>query len=219
MNALVMYDHQTHSLWSQFLGQAVEGPQRGVKLDFVPVVHTRWSLWRDAHPDTRVLDKKGRYRRDSYASYYPGGSAGVLGEALRDGRLPRKALVVGVEVHGHSKAYAFSVLADVRVVNDSFAGDDLLVYFEGETRTALVYRRSVGGQVLEFSVAPQADDGDTLLTDGQTGSVWDGLTGLALRGPLAGEVLSRPVSHLAFWFAWKDWNPDTEVYSRQIQDR
>ena len=64
MNALVMYDHQTRSLWSQFLGQAVEGPQQGVKLDFVPVVHTRWSLWRDAHPDTLVLDKASRYRSD-----------------------------------------------------------------------------------------------------------------------------------------------------------
>ena len=38
MNALVMYDHQTRTLWSQFLGMGVKGPQRGVKLDFLPVI-------------------------------------------------------------------------------------------------------------------------------------------------------------------------------------
>ena len=29
MNALVMYDHQTDSLWSQFLGEAVQGASGG----------------------------------------------------------------------------------------------------------------------------------------------------------------------------------------------
>ena len=29
MNALVMYDHQTDTLWSQFLGKSVKGPLTG----------------------------------------------------------------------------------------------------------------------------------------------------------------------------------------------
>ena len=29
MNALVMYDHQTDTLWSQFLGEGVKGPLIG----------------------------------------------------------------------------------------------------------------------------------------------------------------------------------------------
>ena len=57
MNALVMYDHQTGTLWSQFLGQGVKDPQIGVMLESVPVTHTRWSAWRETHPDTLVLDK------------------------------------------------------------------------------------------------------------------------------------------------------------------
>ena len=35
MNSLVMFDRETESLWSQFLGEAVEGPLSGVRLEFV----------------------------------------------------------------------------------------------------------------------------------------------------------------------------------------
>ena len=76
MNVLVMYDHQTRSLWSQFLGQAIEGPRRGVKLDLVPVTQTAWALWTDNHPDTLILDKQGGYRGDSYHLLLPGRAEG-----------------------------------------------------------------------------------------------------------------------------------------------
>ena len=33
MNALVMYDHQTRTLWSQFLRKGVKGPLAGVELE------------------------------------------------------------------------------------------------------------------------------------------------------------------------------------------
>ena len=37
MNALVMYDHQTRTLWSQFLRKGVEGELKDVELDVIPV--------------------------------------------------------------------------------------------------------------------------------------------------------------------------------------
>ena len=67
MNALVMYHHQTDTLWSQFLSRGVKGPLADVDLDFLAVVHTQWSLWLEANPETLVLDKAGRYRFDTYA--------------------------------------------------------------------------------------------------------------------------------------------------------
>ena len=33
-NSLVMYDRETESLWSQFLGESVDGPKLGTKLEF-----------------------------------------------------------------------------------------------------------------------------------------------------------------------------------------
>ena len=57
MNALVMYDHQTRTLWSQFLRKGVKGPLAGVELEVIPVTQTTWSAWKELHPDTVALRK------------------------------------------------------------------------------------------------------------------------------------------------------------------
>ena len=76
MNALVMYDHQTRTLWSQFLGKGVKGELVGTELEVIPVTQTTWSAWRDLHPDTLVLQKTRSFSRDSYEGYYADGRAG-----------------------------------------------------------------------------------------------------------------------------------------------
>ncbi|MCH8826728.1 MAG: DUF3179 domain-containing protein, partial [Chloroflexi bacterium] len=38
-------------------------------------------------------------------------------------------------------------------------------------------------------------------------------TGRAIDGELKGQTMERALSHLSFWFAWTDWNPDTELYT------
>ena len=40
MNALVMYDHQSDTLWSQFLSQSVKGPLVNTNLEILPVLQT-----------------------------------------------------------------------------------------------------------------------------------------------------------------------------------
>ena len=212
MNALVMYDHQTRSLWSQFLGRSVKGEFTGLSLDFVPVTHTTWSAWLDTHPDTLVLDKGGRYQRDTYDSYYRGNAAGVIVESQPDFRLHRKALVVGVDFDGSTKAYPFDDLQTVPTVNDTFGGQDILVFLERGTDTALVFDRAVDGELLTFEVHQEGPGTQALLRDLETGSTWMALTGVAVDGPLKGVVLERVPSFLSFWFAWSDWNPDTELF-------
>jgi len=65
---------------------------------------------------------------------------------------------------------------------------------------------------LTFEVLQEGPGAQALLRDTETGSTWQTLTGAAIDGPLKGTVLDRVLSHLSFWFAWKDWNPDTELY-------
>ena len=45
MNALVMYDHQTDTLWSQFLRRGVKGKLAGTELEVIPVTQTTWAAW------------------------------------------------------------------------------------------------------------------------------------------------------------------------------
>ncbi len=62
-NVLVMYDRQTDSLWSQLLGEAVQGEMVGTKLEFLPAWMTTWEEWKALHPNTLALDKGGTARQ------------------------------------------------------------------------------------------------------------------------------------------------------------
>ena len=214
MNALVMYDHQTRTLWSQFLGKGVKGPLAGTELELLPVTQTTWAAWHDLHPDTLVLEKSGGgFGGDSYSSYYRDGRAGVIGESHADDRLGRKDLVMGVVASGSAKAFPFAALEADGVVNDSVAGTDILVFFDTDTNTALAFDRTVDGSTLSFKAEGEVNGTQTILVDDQTGSRWVAFTGKAVEGKMKGTTLARVPSHLSFWFAWTDWNPETELYA------
>ncbi len=216
MNALVMYDHQSDTLWSQFLSRGVRGPLADTSLEIVPSLQTTWSQWRGLHPDTLVLDKRGYNRGDSYEGYYRNGSAGIIGESNKDKRLPTKELVIGLDLEGKTIAYPFRDIARQPVINDFFAGRDVLVTFELESETGVVFNRQAGGRTLNFRpVSPTASADETLLMkDDETGTIWQALTGRAIEGELEGTVLTRLPSHYSFWFAWSDFHPDTELYDK-----
>ena len=209
MNVMVMYDRQTGTLWSQLLGEAVEGELEGTKLEFLPAWQTTWADWKARHPDTLALEKGYFGDADPYQYYYEDGRAGVIGETNTDERLYIKEFVIGVEIDGQAIAYPFSLLNETPVVNDQIGETPVLIVFNAETGTGVVFDRRSAGQTLTF----QAQDGLTLI-DMETGSTWEGLTGQALDGTLAGESLTRVKSTASFWFGWKDWYPGTQVYGQ-----
>ena len=211
MNVLVMYDHQTRTLWSQFLHRGVEGELEGIELDVIPVTQTAWGAWKELHPDTKFLDM---LMADPYDQYYADNNRpGVIGERNTDDRLSTKDLVVGVNFDGTPKAYPLDALESQPVLNDSAGGRDALVYFDAPSGTALVYDRSVDGRTLTFGVDTNTSGVLTELVDEETGSRWMAFTGLAVEGELKGQRLARIPSHLSFWFAWTDWNPDTKLFA------
>ena len=211
MNALVMYDHQSDTLWSQFLSRGVKGPLANRALEIVPAVQTTWEQWLNLHPDTLVLDKRGSYGSDTYEGYYRGGSAGIIGESNKDRRLPKKELVMGMVVSGFAKAYPFSAISQQTVINDHFAGEEVVITFEPASESAAAFQRRLDGKTLTFEPA-QVRAGVALMRDQETGSLWQVLTGQAVEGPLFGERLERLPSHYSFWFAWSDFHPQTELY-------
>lgn len=208
MNVLVMYDRQTESLWAQLLGEAVEGPLKGTKLEFIPAIHTTWADWKAQHPDTLALVKGYSGDYSGYQGYFSSSSAGVIGETINDDRLYVKEFVIGVERDGEAVAYPFSIMNDQPVLNDSVGDMPVLVVFNADTGAGAVFSRQLeNGRVLSFS----HNDG-AIVVDAETGSTWDGMNGLAIEGPLAGTELARLKSTASFWFGWKDWYPDTRVY-------
>ena len=236
MNALVMYDHQTRSLWSQFLGQSVRGEYTGTKLEFVPALVTDWATWAGLHPDTMALDVVGKElvikaprgelgSFDPYTDYYASGSAGVLGETVRDDRLSTKEFVIGLEGDGEATAYPYRLLNDTPVINDTFQGSPIVVVLDTESGTGAVFDRRVDGQTLTFYAAEgEAGEGDAAedpgggplaLVDPETETRWEALTGDAVQGPLEGATLEPFRSLLTYWFAWKDYYPHTAVHGQE----
>ena len=212
MNALVMYDHQTDTLWSQFLSKGVEGPLKDEQLSAIPATQTSWQAWRELHPDTTVLDKGGAYQQDSYVHYYENGQSGIHGQFNPDDRLYAKELIVGVNLDGNAKAYPFSALSREQVVNDTLTNEEVLIFFDASTGTALAFDRKPGDSPLTFRVEGEPAGARTILVDEETGSRWMAFTGSAIDGELKGSRLERIPSHLSFWFAWSDWNPQTEIW-------
>ena len=211
MNPLVMYDHQSNTVWSQFLSQGVKGPLVNTNLEIVPAVQTTWEQWLNLHPDTLVLDKRGGYGNDSYEGYYRGGSTGIIGESNKDTRLPKKELVTGMTVSGFAKAYPFSAISQQTVINDHFAGEEVVITFDPTSESGAAFGRRLNGRNLTFEPAP-GQFGVALMRDQETGSLWQVLTGQSVEGELFGERLERLPSHYSFWFAWSDFHPQTELY-------
>lgn len=209
MNSLVMYDRETNSLWSQFAGEAIFGPMDGARLEIVASQLTPWSDWKRQYPDTLVLDNQDfPASEDSYFGYYLDGTAGETGEINRDERLRTKEFVLGVVGERSQRAYPIGALRRVWVINDTFEDDEVVALISNGGATTAVYSRSVGGRSLTFERA----DSKYQMVDRETASVWDMATGLAVSGELEGATLRRVPSFVAFWFAWNDYYPATEVY-------
>ncbi len=209
-NALVMYDRETRSLWSQFLSFSVQGEFEGTPLEPVPLVLTTWEQWTAQHPETVALRKPSSSSRDQYEGYYLNNDAGVIGEKIGDNRLDRKELVLGLGFDDGPKAFPHSELEKTRVVNDEAAGQKTVVYYQTESSTALAYGREVDGQELTFRL--ESSGGQEWLVDLETGTRWLPFTGQAVEGPLLGSSLPRRHAVNVFWFAWTDFYPETELF-------
>ena len=174
---------------------------------------TTWQQWRSQHPDTLVLDKRGRYRFDPYERYYVDRSRGIIGESVPDSRLPVKELVLGVEVDGQGKAYPLRDLEKRPTLNDTLAGQEILIAYDPRSGTALAFNRQVDGRTLTFERVIDDDQPQPLLRDKQTGSRWFMATGHAFEGSLAGKNLKPLIATYSFWFAWTDFHPNSPLFT------
>ena len=216
-NGLIMYDHQTESLWSHIVGQSIGGEYQGTHLAFIPTLHTDWQSWRERHPDTLVISP-ALFGPDSYTSYYASSSEGVIGRGTFGGGPERgddiysKEYVIGVRLGGEVRAYPFSVLNREPVVNDEVGGVPVAVFFDKATASGMVFdRRLDDGTILNFEAGL---DDPTAVRDTETQSEWDRLTGRAIRGDLEGtKLIPAPITY-AFWFGWIDHHTNSTVYGR-----
>lgn len=139
---LLMYDHQTESLWSQIGMHAVAGPLTDQRLTPIFLEYTTWAEWRAAHPSTLVLSTKtGSFRsydRAPYAGYAENREL-FFDTTHFDPRYHPKEWVVGIELNGIAKDYAFAEIKKVRSpISDQLGGQTITIHFNPQTRSASV---------------------------------------------------------------------------------
>jgi hypothetical protein len=132
---VLMYDHQTESLWLQVKRQAVTGPMTGTKLDILPSTLTTWAKWLKKHPRTAVLTTETGhqrdYSRDPYASYYKSRSGFLSFFSLGPGE-QEKELVVGVEIGDQTFAFGMNALRRNRTLTASVDGEQLTAHYDAD---------------------------------------------------------------------------------------
>lgn len=214
----VLYDLESESLWSPLFGTAISGPLRGTALERHPATVTTWGEWRREHPETTVLlpppasdTVKGfqtrDYDLDPYRGYAWSARVGVGHNPVVDERLHPKISVVGVVADGVARAYPSTAVDVAGVVNDT-VGTRPVVVAATRAGSLVAYDRRVDGAVLDF------EREDDVLVGG--GSRWNLVTGRALDGTHEGTRLAPAADYSQlFWFAWAEFNPNTEIYGEQ----
>lgn len=188
MSAMTWYDHTTNSIWSQPWGRAIRGEFKGTQLFLFPSQVTTWGSWKAEHPETLAMTN--------------GVGNNTFLSRTRQGFDPR--FVIGLVLADESNAYYFSDVALVGVVNDVLGDFPIAVWAKDDRFHAFI--RQVGDRTLTFRA-----EGDTLI-DEETGSTWDVVRGLAVDGPLKGEVLQSVPSSTSYDWAWRDFYPDAQFY-------
>lgn len=222
----LMYDRQTRTLWNQLTGEPVLGAlaDDDVVLDFFPIVLTTWAEWQVQHPDTVVLDPETGFNRPyepgaAYADYFASPEL-MFPVWNRSETFEDKDQVFAMRLDGIPKAYELDSLTAEQVVNDTLADTNLvLVATRGMVN---VSGRSVrqnrdraytaGGEVRAYERGDHqfspADDPDKV--SDEQGQLWQ-VTEEALVSE-NGETLPRLSGHLAYWFGWYSFFPNTLVY-------
>ena len=149
---VLLYDRQTHSLWSQLLRRAVSGEYSGENLAVLPVQHTTWRDWREQYPDTKILlppEDSGRdYSANPYRGYDKSAALYFPVSPEAPGEFHPKEWVLGARAGGETKAYPFSELQKngAKKVADVVGGTKIVITWNEKERTARAEFPDGGGE-------------------------------------------------------------------------
>lgn len=194
MQAMTWWDHDSPGIWSQPWGMALGGPLKGTRLKLIPAAILPWGAWLEGHPNTLVLE-------DEDSLFGP----------LRKEFNPN--FVVGIALGEDAKAYPFKLASEEGAVNDRIGPYPVVVIANPGNKSVYTYIRQAADQELDFRILKEAPPNSII--DAQTGSTWDATRGIAIAGPLRGEVLQRVPYITAYDWAWKDFFPHTQFYTSE----
>ena len=218
----LMYDRNTDTVWNAITGEPAFGPlaSSGLVLDVLPVVVTDWESWLTAHPDTSVLSLDTGFLRNysngaAYSDYFNSTELMFPSWQQDTALIQNKEMVFALRMQGQAKAYPLATIIPERVINDRVGDTNVVIIADAsperdffEPGGAAVRAYDSGGLTFEAG----ADDASLISADGRG---WQ-ITEAALISEDS-QQLQRIGGHLAFWFGWFGFYPDTLVYGADAQ--
>jgi len=195
-------DAGTKSWWQQATGIAITGPLKGTRLAEVPSMQMSLRDWQALHPGSLTLQPDPHFtaKYDSLKGYDEGVIKGSL-EKRDSGSWKFKSWVVGVDLHGQSRAYDWNRLVNSRIIQDTIGHTPLLLTIHPDNKTFYVLTHP---DSLHFHY----DTLTHLLKDENTHSTWQ-IDGECVEGPLKGQKLVAVQAYQEFWHSWKTFHPLT----------
>jgi len=226
---MVMLDRKTESLWQQSMGTAIVGKYNEAQLDILPSLIISVEQFFSRYPNGKILSKKTgftevekRYGYNPYTKYDE--KTNPLQQFFDsdkvDKRLPAMERVVDIEHNGDYKIYSFTDVAKNGVINDSFKGKKVVLFYKSGTISVMdendisnskdvgsvtVFNSIIGTKHLTFK-----KKNDSFI-DTKTKSKWD-ITGYCYAGTLKGKQLQIEPHSNHFAFAWLAFHPESEIY-------
>lgn len=120
--------------------------------------------------------------------------------------------VLAVSVGDDTRAYPLRYLIFHEIVNDTVGGVPLVVTYCPLCNTGIVFRRpEADGRLLDFGVSGRLLNGNLVMVDRQTSSLWSQALGEAVSGELEGAHLEFEPAQIVSWKQWRGANPGGTV--------
>lgn len=120
-------------------------------------------------------------------------------------------LILAMEYNGVKRVYPLQILVWHEIVNDTIAGDPILITYCPLCGSGIAYERHIDGEEVEFGTSGKLYNSNLVMYDRKTNSYWSQIDGLAIVGELTGKELIAVSIDTVVWRDWKDAHPDSEV--------
>lgn len=129
--------------------------------------------------------------------------------------LEHDELVIGILINGDARAFPLRLMDHHEIVNDTIGGVPVVLSTSPVNGTSTLYATNVWDRTYTFGTSGYLYQGDKLLFDRATRSLWHALTGEPVVGRLAlsGIKLTRLPITVTDWSNWKETHPHTTVLS------
>lgn len=122
--------------------------------------------------------------------------------------------VLGLDYKGVARVYPHRIMNWHEIVNDTVAGDPVLVTYCPLCFTGIAFERKIDGKETTFGVSGKLYKSNLVMYDRATETLWNQLGGEAIIGEHLGKKLKQIPLETVTWSDWKEKHPNTEVLSK-----